>query len=154
MSTMLQRILGAITGGLLGTLVLILLFYVLQIAMELFDVGRSRVRVPVFLIVLPFLGMWYGYKLAPELIANQFSPFSDAKHVFSGSMIMRLALVAPAVWLVSVVAFVFFFEPYGYRMRDDDYLHLAKVIAFPVGIFWLCIASARYVVRGPTSKDR
>jgi hypothetical protein len=134
------RVMGAAVGFLVGSVVLILLYFVFHFAMEAFDVSRVRVRVPVVVIVLPFITAFFGFKIGPELFMLVQEFLGDA------GPLTRLVLIGPVFWAAVVLAYVFVFEPFGYRMDDADWLFVAKIILFPTGVLWAGIWVVRKFV--------
>ncbi|RGP37735.1 hypothetical protein [Pseudotabrizicola alkalilacus] len=137
------RILGAAVGFLVGSVAILLLYFVFHVAMEALDVNRVRVRVPVILIVLPFVTAFYGFKIGPELFAAVQEFLGDA------GPLTRLVMIGPVFWAAVVLAYVFVFEPFGYSISDDEWLLAAKIILFPTGVLWAGIWVARRFIMQP-----
>jgi len=98
--------------------------------MDAFDVSRVRARIPIVVIVLPFITAFYGFKIGPELFSSVQGFLGDA------GPLTRLILVGPVFWAAVVLAYILVFEPFGYRMHDDDWLFASKIILFPTGVLW------------------
>jgi hypothetical protein len=49
------RLAGATVGFVIGCLALLILFFIIQIVMEIFGVSRVRFRAPIAIVVLPFM---------------------------------------------------------------------------------------------------
>ena len=124
------RFLGAALGFLLGCLALVVLYFLLQFAMELFDVSRTRFRTPIAVFILPFFSAFVGFKAGPEI----FLLVQD--HLGSAGPWARLILIGPVFWAVVVVAHVLVFEPFGYRISEDEWLLVAKIVLFPTAVLW------------------
>ncbi|UJB19582.1 MULTISPECIES: hypothetical protein [Lysobacter] len=59
---------------------------------------------------------------------------SAERAFFKLSFAARLVIIGTTLWVLIVPAFVFLFEPYGSYMASDDYLHMLKVMLFPVAV--------------------
>lgn len=125
-----KKIVGALAGFILGCLVLGLIFILIQVAIEMFDLGRVRFRFPVALLVLPIIGATIGYQIAPEAIAiaNDLYRNSD--------VITRLVVAVPVFWVSVVLAYVFMFEPFGSRISESEWVFLFKIMVFPTAVLW------------------
>lgn len=134
------RLIGAAVGFLLGCIVLIVLYYLLQVAMEIFDVSRVRARVPVLLFVLPLITMGMGFKVGPDLFLIVQDFLGDAGPV------TRLVLAGPVFWGLVVLAYVFVFEPFGYRVSNSEWLFVAKIVLFPTAVLWSGIWVVKKVI--------
>ncbi len=136
------RIIGAAAGFLLGSIALIIFYYLLQLTMEVFDVSRVRVRVPVILVFLPFITLFFGFKLGPDLFLVVRDFLGDA------GPLTRLVLIGPAFWGLVVLAYVLVFEPFGYRVSEDEWLFVAKIVLFPTAVLWSGIwVVKRFILR-------
>ena len=130
MKTIGIRLMGAAVGFLVGCLFLLILYYLLQGLMELFDVSRARFRVPIAIFVLPLITAFIGLKAGPDL-------FVLVQHVLGDTgPWARLLLVGPVFWALVVIAYVFVFEPFGYRVSEDEWLFVSKIILFPTAVLW------------------
>jgi hypothetical protein len=125
-----SRFIGAAVGFLIGCIVLIVLYFILQFLMEVFDVSRARFRAPIALFVFPLITLLIGFKVGPDLFLNVQKFLGDA-----GPM-TRLVLIGPVFWGVVVLAYVLVFEPFGYRMYNSDWLFVAKIVLFPTAVLW------------------
>ena len=47
-----------------------------------------------------------------------------------------MLLVGPVFWALVVIAYVFVFEPFGYRVSEDEWLFVSKIILFPTAVLW------------------
>lgn len=124
------RLLGAVVGFLFGCLALAALYFLLQFAMELFDVSRVRFRAPIAVFILPFITAFVGFKAGPEV----FLLVQD--NLGSAGPWTRLILIGPVFWAVVVLAYVLVFEPFGYRISEDEWLLVAKIVLFPTAVLW------------------
>lgn len=124
------RLIGAAVGFLIGCLILAVLYFLLQITMEIFDVSRVRFRAPIAIFILPFIAAFYGFKVGPDLFLHVQELMGD-----TGPW-TRLLLVGPVFWAVVALAYVFIFEPFGYSISDDEWLFVAKIVLFPIGVIW------------------
>lgn len=140
-TNMLKRIVGAAVGFALGCLALVVVFGLIYVLMDLFDVSRARVRVPVFLVVLPIVGAIYGLKAAP-------TAFEAALPLWEVSMAFRAATLLPITWIVLVLLYIYLFEPrpfrYGWDLTDSDqFLALLKLALLPpalvAALFWVFV---------------
>lgn len=125
-----QKLLGALLGFLVGSIALVALYLLFQISMEIFDVHRARVRIPVAILVLPFLLALYGYKLGPEIIATV------QEKIQVSSAMTRLLIVGPLFWAAVVLAYTFTFEPFGYSISEREWWLVGKIVLFPALVFW------------------
>jgi len=124
------RLVGAAVGFLVGCLALVVLYFLLQITMEIFDVSRVRFRAPIAIFILPFITASFGFKVGPDLFLVVQATLGDA------GPWTRLLLAGPIFWAVVVLAYVLIFEPFGYGISEDEWLFVAKIILFPVGVLW------------------
>jgi len=45
-------------------------------------------------------------------------------------------MIGPVFWAFVVMAYVLVFEPFGYRISEDEWLFVAKVVLFPIAVLW------------------
>ncbi|KGJ04989.1 hypothetical protein IT41_08170 [Paracoccus halophilus] len=117
-------------GFLLGCLALAALYFILQFALALFDVNHVRFRAPIAVFFLPFIAAFVGLKAGPEI----FLLVQD--NLGRAGPWARLILIGPVFWAVVVVAYVLVFEPFGYRISEDEWLLVAKIVLFPTAVLW------------------
>ena len=136
------RLLGAMVGLLLGCLALATLYFILQLAMELFDVDHVRFRAPIALLFLPLIAAFIGLKAGPEI----FLLVQD--NLGRAGPWTRLFLIGPAFWAVVVIAYVLVFKPFGYRISEDEWLLVAKIVLFPTAVLWAGVWTVAKVIIG------
>jgi hypothetical protein len=124
------KVMGAFVGFFAGSLVLLLLFYFIQFTMELFEIRRARIAVPVKLFVLPLITAFVGFKVGPTLSVVVQDYLGD-----SGPL-TRFLFAAPIFWAVVVLGYVQVFEPFGRWISEDEWILVAKIILFPIGVLW------------------
>ena len=74
--------------------------------------------------------MIVGIKIGPDL-------FIITQELLGGAgPLTRLLLAGPVFWMVVVIAYVFVFEPFGYRVSEDEWLLVAKIVLFPTAVLW------------------
>jgi hypothetical protein len=124
------RLAGATVGFVIGCLALLILFFIIQIVMEIFGVSRVRFRAPIAIVVLPFMAAFFGFRLGPDLFVRVQTMLGYTEPW------TRFLLVGPVFWAGVVLAYVFIFNPFGYYISDDEWLLVAKIILFPTGVLW------------------
>ena len=125
-----HRLIGVAVGFLVGCLALAILYFLLQITMEIFDVSRVRFRAPIAIFILPFITAFFGFKVGPDLFLLVQEMPGDA------GPWTRLLLAKSVFWAVVVLAYVLIFDPFGHFILDDEWLFVAKVVLFPIGVIW------------------
>ena len=140
MPPVVSRLVGLVLGFMLGCTLLLVLYYVFQWVMEIFDVHRVRVRIPVVLFVLPFLAGFAGFTVGPDMFART-SSFFDVS-----SPVERAVLFAAPFWAIMVLAFVMVFEPFGSMVNSEEWLFVAKIVLFPSFVLLVGFALTKFVV--------
>jgi len=124
------KIMGALVGFLLGSLVTLLLFYFIQFVMEVLDIRRATIRVPIILVVLPLIAAFVGFKVGPALSVGV------QNYLGISGPLTRFLFAAPIFWAVVVLGYVQVFEPFGAWISEDEWILVAKIILFPIGVLW------------------
>ena len=146
MATVAKHVIGLILGAALGALMMVVLWFVLQGLMYLFDADHVRFRAPIFVFFLPLIGAFYGWKLGPFVFDGGGPIASDVKGLWGGSVAARAFIAGPIAWAVLVLAFIWVFEPDPFysglsRLRGDRAALLAKLLIFPplaiAAIYWV-----------------
>lgn len=97
-------------------------------------------RIPIPVLFAPIFGLVIGFKAGPEIFDTIGQMGKEA------SAALRLIVLAPAFWGVVVVAYVFVFNPFGYRIEDSEWLLVAKIVLFPTAVLWGGAALLHFVV--------
>ena len=126
MQKIIYRIIFAAVGFTVSCIALLLLYWLLQFMMDLFDVRHTRFRAPVFLIFLPLVGAWYGFSAGSELAEYVHSISKQA------TPLQRLLIATSGFWTVCVLGYVFVFAPFGYRISEYEWFFVGKIISFPI----------------------
>lgn len=124
------KIMGAFIGFLVGSLVILLLYLVIQFSMELLDIRRARIRVPIMLFILPLITAFVGFKVGPALSVGV------QNYLGISGPLTRFLFAAPIFWVVVVLGYVQVFEPFGRWISEDEWILVAKIILFPIGVLW------------------
>lgn len=141
------RLAGAIVGFVLGALVLIALYFLIQLIMAAFGAHHTRFRAPVFLIFLPVIGLIFGWKAGPYA-GPEIQAFIE-----NSSTSMRAMIAASTLWIIALLSYIALFEPgsfsYGLsRMSQGDMEFLIKMLLFPLAILWACyFAITKFIMR-------
>ena len=79
---------------------------------------------------------WQEFNLEQKSAASfQSLRFTNVKESIPKSR--RVMIFCAFTWGLAVVSYVLLFEPYGYRIGEDDYVHLAGVLTIPPLAIWL-----------------
>ena len=123
----------AVLCAALATGFLIAVVYTVVFFADLFDVGRLRLRVPVFGLLLPIIAFFAGWKQA-----EVYQPFFAA--LYAHSIYFRIFILTTLFYVVCTTVFVEFFEPgvfrYGLDFNgkydlDGRFGDFVKLITFP-----------------------
>ena len=99
--------------------------------MELFDIRRATIRVPIVLFFLPLISAFVGFKVGPTLAIGV------QNYLGISGPLTRFLFAAPIFWAVVVLGYVQVFEPFGYWISEDEWILVAKIILFPIGVLWV-----------------
>lgn len=119
---------AALAAGFLIALVYTVVFFA-----DLFDVGRLRLRVPIFGLLLPIIAFFAGWKQA-----EVYQPFFAA--LYAHSIYFRIFILTTLFYVVCATVFVEFFEPGVFRdgldfngryHLDGRFGEFVKLITFP-----------------------
>ena len=80
--------------------------------------------------------LWCWLIINGDNLVPKISSATKAKYK-TASTAMRLIFITPFFWTAVVLAYIFVFEPFGYRMHDSDWQFTAKIILFPSAILWI-----------------
>jgi hypothetical protein len=147
------KLFSAVAGLLAGIAIWILLYYLLMLMMDVFGSSSARVRIPVFFFALPLITAWVGWKLGDVVYLEGAQTASHGWKALNATVFGRLALVVPPIWALTVAGYTLSFEPFGSRIDEREMLFVAKLVSFPVVIFWLCVVAAWFVFSPPSRKD-
>ena len=125
-----KQALGAVAGFILGCVVWLLIYVLMQGIMQLFGTHSMHARIPIALLLAPIFGLVIGFKAGPEIFDTIGQTGKEA------SAALRLMVLAPAFWGVVVLAYVFVFNPFGYRIDNSEWLLVAKIVLFPTAVLW------------------
>ena len=140
------RLVVACLAVIITSAFLLLLFYGIHVLAEQMGATRYRFRMPVFVIFLPIIAFFVGWKQAKIL-----QPFLSM--LFKHSLYFRIFVFGTIFYSVSLSAYIEIFEPMNFR-RGLDFRRLdlngrfgdfLKLLLFPPSLLAFGLILARKV---------
>lgn len=103
-----------------------------------------------------FSAVFFGLltvQLAPLILADlKTCKEKLIRYYWSMSRLNRGLILAPLLWFILVILFVFFFRPYG-AMSDEDYVRVFKIIIFPPLVVLICYYAYKKLILEDSDKS-
>jgi hypothetical protein len=131
------KIIGFVVGVLVGAIVMIVAYQMLELIAGSTSSGYVRYRVSIGFFILPVITGVIGWLEFPTLNYKKIYlnvirfPSKFKQDFWKYSKLFRLAIVFPVFWMVVVFLYILFFNPFGYSISSKEWMSIFRIILFP-----------------------
>lgn len=128
------RLLMAIFAAALATSFIVLIFYIIHLLMDAFDVSGARFRFPFVALFAPLVGFFYGWKIGPLL-------YNYLRYSFHYSIWFRAFIFGSLFYLLASLIFIEIVHPLKFTQGifttsgyywERNAISLIKIIFLPI----------------------
>lgn len=137
LKNLILKIIGFVLGALVGVVVMIAAYQILELIAGTTSSGYVRYRVSIGFFVLPVITGLIGWLTFPDLdhkniyLNVKTFPSKIKRDFWKYDKLLRLIIVFPIIWSLVVVLYILFFNPFGYSISGKEWASIFKIIIFP-----------------------
>jgi hypothetical protein len=131
------KVVGFVIGALAGVIVMIVAYQILELIAGSTSGGHVRYRVPIGFFILPIITGVIGWLVFPTLNYKKIYlnvkrfPSKFKQDFWKYSKFLRLVVVFPVFWMITVFLYISFFNPFGYSISSKEWMSIFRIILFP-----------------------